>query len=543
MANYTDKSITTISGLQHMRKHAGMWSFDRDSQQGLYQMTKEVFDNAIDEASIDKDNQHIINVTFLRQPSSFQVIIEDEGRGVPLNKLYDSFMRLFTSAKSEKVYNKTIGAYGVGVKATTALSRRMCVISKRAEGSAIVTSHQAECIHRKVSKTKNKDKSTFGTTVMFEPDTSILSQTKYFFDEGNGFYDFIELIEFVCMLYKNVSVNVYVGKGRLKDDSVIGEPLDVLKTLKACKDNCKLAFSSVGTVSPEDYLRNKYNISSSTIWETKIFNNETKDDSFDYHLQFIMTKDYTNRVGQILTSVNAIQMYTKNTAQVEAPISAIKTRLVEFIEDKDIKTFFLGSYSLPLHLITLAWDDNASFENQRKDAYKCRKFLTKYTKALDTQFKALGVDYWDNLYTLLQEDIESKYHKFHSRGMNIGGSMKNLAYSLNKPGSYCACRLKDPNQTELFIVEGDSAMTTIKQICDRESQAIMMLGGKPLNPFKKDISARRKNLVYQDLIKVLGVQPGDKDLSNLNFSRVNILADADLKNNLMYSIYSYLKKP
>lgn len=524
---YTDASVKTLGGLAHMRKHAGMWSFQRDTQRGLFQMVKEVFDNSVDEASIDPSNIHTLSITFLQYGSSYQVILEDTGRGIPLNKLHDSFMRLFTSGKDNEAYEKTIGAFGVGVKGTTALSRRLCAISNRGEGSAIVTAHQAECVHSKVVTAKNKDKSSYGTTVMFEPDVTILSQTKHFFDENGGFYDVVNLIEFICMVYKNINVNIYVGKGRITDEATVGDPLHVVKILKDAKNSCKLEYVSTNDCTPVDYILKVNNIKAPIIWKVEPFIGSIPEKQINYHVEFFLTKDYTARNGNLVSAINAIQMHDKVSSQVSGAVDTIKQQLIEFIEDKDMRSFFVYNYSLPLQLITLAWNDKATFEEQRKVTYVDKSFEVLYAKALDKQFKALGRSFWDNLYTLLAEDIEVKYHKYNSRGLNIGGSMKNLAYQLNKPGSYCACRLKDPEKTELFIVEGDSAMTTIKQICDRECQAIIMLGGKPMNPFKKDASKVRNNLTNQDMIRVLGVGPGDKDLRNLNFSKIGILADAD----------------
>lgn len=524
---YTDASITTITGLQHMRKHTGMWSFDRDSQQGLFQMVKEVLDNSIDEASIDSDNQHTINVTFLRQPSSYQVVIEDTGRGIPLNKLHDSFLELFTSAKDERAYSKTIGTYGVGVKATTALSSLITAVSKRAEGSSIVTAVKGKCILNEVKKKRLKNDGSFGTTVMFEPDTSIMSQTKHFFDDDGGYHTMIDLMQFACVLCHNVTFNVYIGKGRLPKDSALGDPLDVLATLKEVKQSCKLEHVCSGGMTPAEYLKYKYDVTAPTVWESGTFVSDLSEEGFNYHVEFFLTKDYSARNGHFLSAINAIQMLDKRAVQFDGAVSSIKKQLVEFIEDKDLKSYFLSSYTLPMQIVTLAWNDNASFENQAKTSYKDKKFLDKYTRSLDRQFEKLDRVFWDRLFTILSEDIETKYHRYNNRGMNIGGSMKNLAYGLNKPGAYCACRCKDPSKIELFITEGDSSGDTIKQICDRETQAIFKLGGKPINPYKKDIRDVRANLVYQDLLKVLGVSPGDKDLSNLNFNRIGILADAD----------------
>jgi DNA gyrase/topoisomerase IV subunit B len=240
-----------------------------------------------------------------------------------------------------------------------------------------------------------------------------------------------------------------------------------------------------------------------------------------------LAKDYTVRSGTFITSVNAIQMFDKKSVQIEGLVDAIKSMIGDLIEDKDLRSFFLSSYNLPLHLIALAWVDKASFQNQGKSSYKDKTFQDQYVKDITKQFKSFGSEYWDALYTLLSEDIESKYHKYNTKGMLLGGSMKNLAYRLNKPNSYCACRSKDTSKIELFIVEGDSAMTTIKQVCDREYQAIFAIDGKPINPFKKDIKTVRANTTYQDLIQVLGVSPGDKNLDNMNFHRIGLLSDAD----------------
>lgn len=528
---YTDSSITTLDGLVHMRKHPGMWGFDKDSQQGPYQLIKEVFDNAVDEASIDSGRQHVINLTILRQTNTYQILLEDSGRGIPLFKLKDVFTALFTSAKDDKAYSKTIGTYGVGVKATTALSRVLTAVSCRGDGYSIVSTNKAVCTNSNIVKKKNKDESSYGTTVLFEPDTSILSQAKHFFDENGGFDDLMNLIEFICMIYKNITVNIYMDNGKVLDKDIPTDPVEAYHFLKNIKNTVKLHYVSSNTTTPVEYMKKRYGLHSEVIWHSGIYRNDQTDTNLDYHVEFFVTKDYTNRNSNMVSSINAIQMYDKKAVQFEGCVDAIKLMLAEQIDEKDLRSYFLSTYTLPIHIVTLAWWDKATFKNQSKDTFRDAKFLEVYFKLLTKQFKRLDQEYWDKLYTLLAEDIEAKYHKYNSRGLNLGGSMKNMAYNLNKPGSYCACRLKDPEKIELFIVEGDSAMTTIKQVCDRDTQALIMLGGKPLNPFKKDTSEARKNLVHQDLITVIGVGPGDKDLRNMNFSRIGILADADLNQN------------
>jgi len=529
MAKYTSADVQTIEGLAYVRHRAGVYGFDDQKQQGQFQLVKEVIDNTVDEATTTPNKDHVTDIIFIKYGKNYQVIIHDTGRGIPLESLVPCFTVLGTSGKWNKAYSASVGTNGIGAKATAALSRRFCAITRRKEGSAIVSVDRGEIIHQQINKKKITDGELYGTTVFYEPDSDILVGTDKFFDEDGGYRQIVDLIEFIVVFTKNLTVRVWNSTNRVKDPDIIGKPLDVLSNLHNVKKT--LSFEASCSCTPTEYMRKRYGLTAKIEWHSetfeKVLDPNDSNDEFGYEISFFLTSDFNKRSGQLISAVNMTQIYNKSAVHLVGFREAIKEQMTDFIDDSEIRNFFIEQYNLPFHSIVMAKYQGAAFKDQDKTNFTNARFLKLYKAHLVKTFENLGKKYWLDLYEMIAEDIEVKYHKFNDRGLNLSASMKNLAYSLNKPGSYCACREKDPSKIELFMVEGDSAMTTIKQICDRDTQAIWMSGGKPVNPFKKDYSVIRKNLAYQDLIKIIGVSPGDTDLSNMNFSTISILADAD----------------
>ena len=163
---YDDDNIRTLTGLEHIRLRPGMYigrlGDGSSSEDGIYVLLKEVFDNSIDEFKMKAGDRIEVNVD-----DNLRISVRDYGRGIPQGKLIESVSILNTSGKFDsKAFKKSIGLNGVGVKAVNALSKHFEVASFR-EGK--VRKAVFEC-GKLVSDTTEPSQDENGTYIYFEPD-------------------------------------------------------------------------------------------------------------------------------------------------------------------------------------------------------------------------------------------------------------------------------------------------------------------------------------------------------------------------------------
>lgn len=529
MTEYKSSDIATLKGLEPVRAHPGMYGFNVHSQQGQFQLFKEVLDNAVDEATISPNRHHEINITFIKLRKSYQVVIQDSGRGVPLDKLVDVFSKLHTSGKWSAAYSASIGTFGVGVKATAALSNIFCAVSKRRDGIGVVTFNKGIIRHTEVERKANHDRSSYGTTVVFEPDSSILEGTDKFFDEGNAYSMAMELQEFLSVFIKNITFRIWLGKTKIPNKVFNSKPEEVYQALQSIKAD--LVYESQLGMEPSTYLLKKAGISSPIIWKSDILQKDLvpgdTTDVMGYYIEFFLTKDFGKRSGAILSAVNMTKITNKSAAQIVGLHNVLKNFISPFIEESDQKEFFMSSYKLPFNAVIMAKYQGATFIGQDKNNFTDRTFLRMYVEHLTKTLKTYPSDYWKTIYSIIADDIEDKWHKYMNRDLKLGSGLKNMVLELNNTSAYVGCRSTDSSVTELFITEGNSAGDFVRQLRNTNNQAVFKLRGKPLNPFRCDTRRLNANEVYQDLKQVLGTSANDRELENLNFSRIIILTDAD----------------
>ncbi len=172
---YDDDNIRTLTGLEHIRLRPGMYigrlGDGSSSEDGIYVLLKEVFDNSIDEFKMKAGDRIEVNVD-----DNLRISVRDYGRGIPQGKLIESVSILNTSGKFDsKAFKKSIGLNGVGVKAVNALSKHFEVASYR-EGK--VRRAVFEC-GKLVSDTTEESQDENGTSIYFEPDDSLFKNYRF----------------------------------------------------------------------------------------------------------------------------------------------------------------------------------------------------------------------------------------------------------------------------------------------------------------------------------------------------------------------------
>lgn len=527
---YGNDSIITMDAMTHMRAKAGMYGAQVNNVQGNLLQIKEIVDNSFDEI-LDKSKIYPINVTFFvnEKMTDYQVCITDRGRGIPVDKLVDSFTKANTSGKYKGgAYVASTGTFGVGSTVAVALAGRFVGITKRPDGFAYLEVAQGKIVDTYVShKSIDKDDSTTGTTVILSPDHTILTRSGFFFKEDGGFKRLQELLEFYDVFNNNAHVKVSIVKGMLSDDKLHVDHVDLWKFLNSAKfDDEKIVYESSPSKSPRKYVQKKFGLRK-VVWELGRISKQVGGELDPYGYDIDIFVDESCQNDCYVGAVNNTPINNPTSTHIETLQNVLKMQMLDYFDDEAEQQYFETKYQIPIAGHVLAWFHGADFIGQDKTRFENRRFGDLYRSALRKVFAKIPVSKWECLYEAIKENFAQEYAKYTKTSYKISKSLKGIGYTLNHIGSFYNCSSTDRSMTELFITEGDSAGGRVKAVRDDRFQAILKLRGKPFNAIRGDNKKLNQNLIYQDMVRLIGVTPNDKDLSNMNFNKIVIMTDAD----------------
>ena len=529
VTEYGNDSIVTMDAMTHMRAKAGMYGARVTDVQGNFLQIKEIVDNSFDEI-LDKNKIYPINVIFFvnENMTDYQVCITDRGRGIPVDKLVDSFTKANTSGKyMGNAYVASTGSFGVGSTVSVALAECFIGVTKRDDGFAFLETTKGKIVDTYVThKRIDSDKSTIGTTVLLRPDNSLLVKTKDFMKADDGFGRLIHLLEFYDIFRENAVVKVSIVKGMLGDNVIHQNHADLWRFLNSVSfEGEKIVYKSIENKSPRKYIQKKFGLHH-VIWElgrvTKPVGGET--DPYGYDIDLFV--DRTCQSGYV-GAVNNTPITNPTSTHIEMLQNVLKTQLLDYVDGEELQQYFETKYQLPISGHILAWYHGADFIGQDKSRFEDRRFGDLYRSSLRKAFNKIPPAKWETLYEAIKENLSMEYAKYSKTAYKISKSLKGIGYTLNHIGSFYNCSSTDRSVTELFITEGDSAGGRVKAVRDDRFQAILKLRGKPFNAIRGDNKKLNQNLIYQDMVRLIGVTPNDKDLSNMNFNKIVIMTDAD----------------
>lgn len=488
---YDAASIEVLSGLDPVRKRPGMYT-DTTRPNHLGQ---EVIDNSVDEAVAGHAKQ--IDVV-LYKDGSLQV--SDDGRGMPVDKHpklkipgVEVILRtLHAGGKfSDKNYQFSGGLHGVGVSVVNALSKRLEIWVRR-DGKE---HHMEFAGGEPVSKLKvigTVGKRNNGTRLRFWPD-------KKYFDSGK--FSQTRLLH------------------SLRAKAVLCPGLTVSFKDEQSGESQTWCYQD----GLEDYLLQA--LQATTILPEKPFNGSRKgkQEEVDWALVWLpdggegLEESYVNLVPTPLggTHVNGFR-----TGLTEA--------LREFCEYRNLlprgmklapeDVWDKVSYILSIKL------QEPQFSGQTKErlsSRECAAFVAGVVKDDLLQWLNKHPETGDQIAQLAISNAQQRLRSSQKV------TRKKLTSGPALPGKLADCTSQDPNRTELFLVEGDSAGGSAKQARDREFQAIMPLRGKILNSWEVGSEQVLASQEVHDISVALGLEPGSADLDNLRYGKICILADAD----------------
>lgn len=477
---YSEESIKTLEWQEHIRKRPGMYigKLGDGSQpdDGVYILLKEVLDNSIDEYMMGFGKRIDITLT------ESTVTVRDYGRGIPQGKLKDVASKMNTGAKYDsKVFKKSVGLNGVGIKAVNALSNKFIIKSVR-EGVAKQVEFSAGQLVNELEFSSNGDAN--GTIVEFTPDETVFGNFKY--QE--------EYIETMLRNYSYLNTNLiinfngkdFISKNGLLDllnENLSGEPLYQIIHLKG--EDIEVAITH-GNGYGEDY--------------------------------------YTFVNGQHTT-----QGGTHLSAFREAYVKTIREFYRKDFDPSDIRTSIICAISVRV--------EDPVFESQTKTKLGSKdmgpngpsvsKFIGDFVKnSLDNYLHKNS----ETAQTLLQKILESEKERKAISGI------KKLARERAKKASLHNKKLRDcrvhyntnekrADESTLFITEGDSASGSITKSRDVNTQAVFSLRGKPLNTYGLTKKIVYENEEFNLLQAALNIED---DMDNLRYNKIVVATDADV---------------
>ncbi len=489
---YDSKAIEVLSGLDPVKKRPGMYT-DTSCPNHLIQ---EVLDNSVDEALSGYCKRIKVN---LYKDNSVEV--SDNGRGMPVDvhpehKLTGVELimcKLHAGAKfSGEDYGFSGGLHGVGVSVVNALSTKLNVKIKR-DSQEYEINFSAGDKDNDLKPIGDVGATNSGTSIRFYPD-------KQYFETLN--------------------INKKSLKHLLKAKAVLCPGLQIDYFDEKKNERIKWIFDE----GLSDYLDEFSGCNEKLLDETIILSKTSEDQALDVAVNW--TEEVSNNLLKE-TFVNLIP-----TALGGSHLNGFKSGLLEAIKEfcdyrnlipKGIK---INSDDILANCIFVISSKlkNPQFAGQTKERLDSKdhmSFVSSSTKD--------SLSIWLNQHTEEGEKIADLAIAAAQKRIKSATKVdrKKTFKGPALPGKLSDCNCNNIEESELFLVEGDSAGGSAKQARDRRFQAIMPLRGKILNTWDLESADIIKSQEIKDLATAIGSLPGDEDVANLRYGKICILADAD----------------
>jgi DNA gyrase subunit B len=500
---YDADSIEVLKGLDPVRKRPGMY-IGGTGKQGLHHLIWEVIDNSIDEAMAGYCDEIVL---ILNSDGSVKII--DNGRGIPVEKHKDSgksaletvLTTLHAGGKfGSKTYQVSGGLHGVGVSVVNALSKKLEAKVYR-DGKVYSQNYERGDSKGRLKKSTKKDPDFIGktgTAISFIPDEKI-------FDE----------LEFDMEIILN----------RLRQQAYLTKGVKIKIIDRRGEEESEYNFYFEGGVrSYVRYLtKSKEKISNPIYIEGEV-------DGVAIEMSLRYTDDFNEHV---ITFANNI--YTENGGTHLTGFRSALTRVInDYIKKNEMGEKGLNKVSGQdtregLTAVINVKLEEAQFEGQTKGKLgnpEVRSAVESLTNdVLSTYFEENPQE----ANAISERSFLAARARTAAKKAKETVIRKGALSGLALPGKLADCSSRKPEESELFIVEGDSAGGSSKQGRDRGHQAILPLRGKVLNVERKRLDRILENNELKSLILALGMGVGDeKDIESLRYDRVIIMTDADI---------------
>ncbi len=496
--SYLASDIKVLEGLSAVRKRPSMY-IGNTASAGLHHLVYEIVDNSIDEALAGHCDQ--IDVRVLGDNS---IIVLDNGRGIPVDKHSSGNMsalevvmtKLHAGGKFDnKTYQVSGGLHGVGVSVVNALSEYLEVKVYRENKIYFQRYERGEtaCDIKEMGRTKRR-----GTRIHFMPDGDIFETQEFDFDI------LAKRMRELSFLTKGVRIKISdENSGKKKDFHYKGGINSFVEFLNKAKETLH---------KKPVYV---YGVKNNVIMEVAFqYNNSYKENIFTFANNINTQEGGSHLVGFKSALTRSINQYLQN--------SPIGKNFKGKLSGEDAREGLTAIVSVKL--------PEPQFEGQTKT-----KLGNSEIKGMVETLVNEGVStYFEEnpsvVKSILSKVIDAARAREAARKAKELARRKGVLSDNSLPGKLADCQERDPEKSELFIVEGDSAGGSAKQGRDRKNQAILPLKGKILNVEKARFDKMISSEEIRTMITAFGTGIGEKEynINSLRYHKIIIMTDADV---------------
>ncbi len=502
---YDASSITILEGLEAVRKRPGMYIGNVDDGSGLHHMVYEVLDNSIDEALAGYCNKISVIIHI-----NGSITVKDNGRGIPID-MHESgvpaceviMCKLHAGGKfDQNSYKISGGLHGVGVSVVNALSKSLVLTIYRNKGVFIQEFSRGK---KKTKLKKVNQTEVTGTEICFLADKNIFTSINYYFNQLS-----VRLRE-QAFLNKGIQIKLIDERNNKKSDFYFKNGIkEFVQYLN--KKNSILHSFPIYIFFQEDKIEDNKLITIeialqwSNVYQENVycFTNNIKNIEGGTHLAGFrsgLTRAMNNYIMKMLNGKNAFKSNISGEDIREGLTAVIAIKLPDPKFNSQTKGKLVSSEVKKI-VERVVFDKILEWliENPVEAKFICQKIIDA-AKAREAARKA--------------REITRK---------------KGLLDNVGLPGKLADCQSKNPEMSEIFIVEGDSAGGSAKSGRDRKYQAILPLKGKILNVEKAKYD---KILSSQDIVTLItalgaGFGPDNFNYRKIRYHKIILMTDADI---------------
>ncbi len=514
--DYSAENIQVLEGLEAVRKRPAMYIGDV-SEKGLHHLVYEVVDNSIDEALAGycKNIEVVIN-------EDGSVTICDDGRGIPVD-LHEKENRsalevvmtvLHAGGKFNKdSYKVSGGLHGVGVSCVNALSVHLKAEIHR-EGKVYVQEYSKGKPLDSVKEVGTTDKT--GTIVTFKPDDTIFITTDYKYEI------LAARLRELAFLNKGIRLSITDKREKVENGNGNGNGNGPYRHDEFYSEEGLREFVKYLDSTRDPLIQEPIYI-------------ETEKNGIPVEIAMQYNTSYTENIHAYVNNINTIEGGTHlsgfrrgltRTLKNYAEKSGMTAKLKFDISGDDFREGLTAIVSVKVQ--------EPQFEGQTKTKLGNSEVMGAVDQAVSTALANYLEENPKEAKIIVQKVILAAQARHAARKAREMVQRKNVLSGSGLPGKLADCASRDPEGTEIFLVEGDSAGGTAKQGRDRQFQAILPLRGKILNVEKAMLHKIYENEEIKNIFTALGVSIGTEedskalDMSKLRYHKIIIMTDADV---------------
>jgi DNA gyrase subunit B len=497
--SYDARDIKVLEGLEAVRKRPAMY-IGSTGPQGLHHLIWEVVDNSVDEAMAGFCSK--IDVTLSGDGS---VTVSDNGRGIPVDKhsktkkpaLTTVLTTLHAGGKFEAgAYTVSGGLHGVGVSVVNALASRLDVRVVR-DGAEWAQSFERGKPIAELKKGKAARRT--GTTVTYWADEEVFDEVDY---------------------------HLPTVAARLRELAFLTRGLKITLTDARTKKPIEESFQYNGGLV--DFIKHLNSTRDPLHKQVVSFEDSTAEAELEVALQW--TGSYNESVLSFANNINTHEGGTHEEGFRKALTRAINdfARNRGILKDKDVN--LLGEdVREGITAVVSVKVRQPQFEGQTKTKLGNTEIRSYVERVLNKQLPEWLEKHPGDARRIVDKCVTAARARLAARQARDLTRRKSLLESTGLPGKLSDCSSRDPAESEIFIVEGDSAGGSAKQARNSEFQAILPIRGKIINVEKNRLTRVLQNNEIQALITAIGTGIGEEfDIGKARYHKVVILTDADV---------------